>query len=150
MSLIKRNPSLVGHFDPFSDLDGIFSDFFRPMTLSREENEALAMPRCDIQEKDNGYLLKVDLPGVKREDIDISVHEGVLTISAETRADEKKEEEGKVVRRERHYGQYVRRFNLGDDINHEGARASFSDGVLSLDLPRREQPRAKPVKLEVS
>ncbi len=150
MSLIKQNPGTGHLLDPYTEWDGLFSDFFRPLRLSREDNEALAMPRVDIEEQDNGYLMKIDLPGVKKEDIDVSVHEGVLSIKAESREESSEEKEGRVIRRERHFGQFLRRFNIGQDIDDAKTEAQFIDGVLQLKLPKREAAQAKPVKLKVS
>ncbi len=149
MSLIKRNPGTGHPLDPYTEWDGLFSDFFRPLRLTREDNEALAMPRVDIEEKDDNYLMKVDLPGVRKEDIEVSVHEGVLSIKAETKEESEEKREGRVIRRERHYGGFLRRFNLGQDVDESKAAVAFSDGVLSLTLPKKSPARGRPVRIQV-
>lgn len=150
MNPTRRNSSLLSQYDPFSDMDQFFGDFFRPVTLSKEENRELAMPRVDIEENGNSYMMKVDLPGVAKDDIDVSIHDGVLTIQTETNQEEKEEKEGKVIRRERHYGQYIRHFKLGENIDEENVQVAFTDGVLKLELPKVTQEKASPRKLNVN
>lgn len=92
---------------------------------------------ADVQEKDNAYIVKVDLPGVTKENISLDFDQGLLTVSA-TREQETNEnaKDGSFIRKERATGSYSRRFAL-DGVNEEEIRASFNDGVLTVTLPKR-------------
>lgn len=100
----------------------------------------------DIIETENDFRLKVDLPGVKKEDVDISVKEGVLTIKAE-RKEETVDENSKYTRSERHYGSFTRSFSLGDTIDSDKIMANLSDGVLEVSLPRKEEAAPKSIEI---
>ncbi len=94
------------------------------------------MLAVDIHETDKGYALKADFPGLKKEDISITVDSNVLTLSAEHKEEKEQKEKGRVIRQERRYGKYTRSFSLGNDIDEANISASFNDGVLTLDIPR--------------
>ena len=101
-------------------------------------------PALDIAEdKDN---VKIELPGMKREDIDISLHDGMLTISGE-RKQEKKIGEGETFRSERYFGRFHRTVTLPTMVNPDKVKASYKDGILMVDLPKAEE--AKPKQIEV-
>ena len=135
MPLIPRN-SLF-------DQDNLFNDFWAPAT-SDKEGKSLFAPRVDIRDKDDHYEITAELPGVKKEDIHITLNDGVLTIEAETRSETSEEKEGKVIRQERRYGKFMRSFNLGDNVEESDVSASFTDGVLTLKAPRAtEKPPAR-------
>lgn len=103
-------------------------------------------PAVDIQETDNDFLVKADLPGLKKEEIKLQVADGVLAIEGERR--QEKEEKGKRFHKvEREYGRFVRRFALPIEIDGEKVRAEFKDGVLNVVLPKA--PAAKPTHIEV-
>jgi HSP20 family protein len=94
--------------------------------------------RVDVVEKDNVYKVRADLPGVKKENINVRIDGNVVQIDAETQdAKEIKEEGGKVVRSERYYGSVSRTFSLAEDVDESKATAKYSDGVLSLELPKK-------------
>ncbi len=114
--------------------DSFFADFFRPQT-SRSGDKA---PAIDVRENDGHYKLKVDLPGVKKDDIKVSLDNGILSIRAETQSEEKEEKDGKLIRQERHYGQFLRQMTVGADVDAKAIKASFDNGVLSLELPKQK------------
>lgn len=123
-----------------SPLSSFFDDFFNPM-LRWPFNLASGqmVPQTDIYEKKDAFIVKMDLPGVKKENIDISLSENMLTIKAESRFEEtEKDTEGDVIRQERREGQYVRSFSLGSEVNEENIQAEFTDGVLKLRIPKKE------------
>ena len=91
-------------------------------------------PAVDIVESDAGYLLTMDVPGVSRESIDITIDSGVLTVSGERKVDHG--EEAKVAINERWQGQFVRRFNLPDTVDEEQVAAKVENGVLALHIPK--------------
>ncbi|WNS41952.1 Hsp20/alpha crystallin family protein [Paenibacillus sp. MMS20-IR301] len=124
-------------------LNEVFNDdFFAPLTSS-----ALSF-RTDVRESEGAYLIEAELPGFKKEDINIDYTSPYLTIKA-VRKEEKSEDnkEQMAVRRERRYGQYVRRFYV-QDIAEEGIRASLQDGVLSLEVPKRQKTQGKRIEIQ--
>ena len=126
MSLIPRSS--------FFDVDRFFSDFWP--APSEPEMGTFFAPRVDIKELDGHYEITAELPGVSRDDIQVHVKDGVLTLEAETTQEDKEEQEGKVIRQERRYGKFLRSFNLGGDVQEEDIKASFKDGVLKLEAPK--------------
>lgn len=151
MSLIKREPSILSAMEPLFGVGDLFGDFDWPLRL-REGTGNVHMPRVDIVENEKNYVIKADLPGVKKEDVEVTLEEGLLTIKAETRTEtEKKEkkEKGEFIRRERHFGQFVRRLNLGSNIAEKEIVANFQDGVLTVTVPKLEPLKPLPVKIEI-
>lgn len=115
-----------------------FDDFWAPVTWDENFMEDFFTPRVDVKDCNDHYEIEAELPGVKKDDIKVSLLDGVLTLEAEARKDEKEEEAGKYVRKERYYGQLMRRFNLGSDVKEEEIDARYEDGVLKLRAPKRE------------
>jgi HSP20 family protein len=112
-----------------------------------DTNFADFMPPVDIEETDADFVVKADLPDVKKEEIKIRVQDGVLTIEGERRHE--KEDKGKRFHKiEREYGRFVRRFALPTEIDGEKVRAEFRDGVLNVMLPKA--PAAKPKMIDVN
>ena len=97
------------------------------------------MMKTDIREHDAGYELDIDLPGFKKDEINVELENGYLTISAAKGLDkDEKNEEGKYIRRERDAGAMQRSFYVGDAITHEDIRARFEDGILRLSIPKKD------------
>lgn len=97
------------------------------------------MMKTDIREHDSGYELDIDLPGFKKDEINVDLENGYLTISAAKGLDkDEKNEEGKYIRRERYAGAMQRSFYVGDAITHEDIRARFEDGILRLSIPKKD------------
>ncbi len=114
------------------DLLGDFFDepFFKP------ENSRVM--KTDIKEHDDSYELMVELPGFDKDNIDMSIEEGYLTIEANTNSSKDEEEKGKYVRRERYSGTFSRSFYVGDDVTEDDIKASFKNGVLDVNIPKKE------------
>ena len=124
---------------PFGRMSNSFNDLFDEFERSMFPASQRQLPafRTDIQDKGDHYLLEADLPGFQKEDIDLHVQDGVLTITAkhdETR--ENKDESGKYVCRERRTGSYARSFDVSG-IREDGIGASYENGVLKLTLPKQ-------------
>jgi HSP20 family protein len=100
-------------------------------------------------ERNNEFVVKAELPGVKKEDIDVSVENGVLTINAETRSETEEKEGDRVIRQERRYGKYVRSLRLGKAVDEKKVKASYRDGVLELVLPKAEEVKPKKISVDV-
>ena len=130
---------------------GLSSLFSRsPGHLSEGQEEQIAVPEwaplVDISEDDKEYLIKVELPEVKKEDVKVTAEEGTLSIMGERKFE--KEEKGKKYHRvERSYGSFVRSFSLPDDASPGKVTAEFKDGVLSVHLAKIQ--KAKPTHIEV-
>jgi len=120
--------------DPF---DVAFRDFFRNMLRpTRMELETEPEMRLDMKETEKAYLVRADMPGVKKEDIEVSIDGNLVTLRAEVRRE--KEEKGEtLLRTERSYGMMMRSFTLATDVDETAATAKYSDGVLELMLPKR-------------
>jgi HSP20 family protein len=127
----------ITRFDPFETslepLDDLFRGFFRPVRLERE----LPQFKMDVKEDDKAYRVHADLPGVKKEDIHITIEGNTVTISAESQSESEKKEGEKVLRRERSYGKVTRSFSLATEVDEATASAKYSDGVLELVLPKK-------------
>lgn len=126
--------------------DTFFNDFFRPV---RRGDSADKVPAIDVHEGDGQYLIKVDLPGVSKDDIKIAVDNGVLSITAETRSEDKEEQDGKLIRQERHFGKFVRSLSIGADVDPAQISARFDQGVLSLFLPKREEAAKEQMTIDI-
>lgn len=132
----------ITRFDPFSDaFEDVFRRMWRPV---RWEGEATAPEiKVDVEENDRSYVVKAEIPGVKKEDIDVQIDANVVTISAESKREKKVEEKGKVIRSERYYGSMLRSFSLGTDVDQTEATAKYADGILELTLPKKATSAAK-------
>jgi HSP20 family protein len=136
MSLIPRNNLF--------DIDRFFNDSW-PQQVESQTGTFFA-PRVDIKEAGNHYEITAELPGVEKKDIHIHVKDGILTLEAESEKEEKEKKKGKVIRQERRYGKFMRSFNLGTDVQESDIKASFKDGVLTLEAPKvveKEQERRR-------
>src|SRR6202011_2607294 len=103
------------------------------------------VPIADITEDEKEYLIKAELPDLKKEDVKVTLENGVLTISGERKFEKKNKKYHRV---ERAYGRFVRSFALPDDADPNGVQADFKDGVLIVHLPKNE--KAKPKQIEVN
>jgi len=137
-------------YNPFREFDDLFTRAGFAQTNRPTSNQWV--PRADVTENESGYVIELDIPGVAKTDVNVSLHEGVLRISGETKAHAEPEEDSKVRlhRRERVYGKFERSFKLPDDVDSEGVDARFSDGVLYLQVPRAEQAKPKAIEVQVN
>ena len=129
-------PSIFGE----SLIEDFFGDLARPMrSVARYSTPTTSVMRTDIRESEVGYELDIDLPGYKKEDVKAELKDGYLTISAETKQeDDKQDENGKYIRRERYYGTCSRSFYVGEEVTQEDIKARFEDGILKLSVPKKE------------
>ena len=143
-------------WDPFRELEEV-SDrlnrmFARPVARTNgKETMVVAdwIPSVDISETEGEYQIKAEIPDVKKEDVKVTVEDGVLTIQGERKHE--KEEKGKKFHRvERSYGSFVRTFSLPDLIEEEKVKAEFRDGVLNLYLPKSEKAKPKAIEVKVA
>jgi HSP20 family protein len=131
-------------YDPFGDLDDMFKGFMlRPVRMEQRVPQI----KMDVKENDAAYVVRADIPGVQKEDINVDIDGNVVSISAEVK-EEKEEKEGeRVIRSERYYGSMSRSFSLAQDVDEKTANAKYADGVLELTLPKK--PGSHPGKIAV-
>ncbi len=125
--------------DPF--FEAIFND-------NKEENFGILQMKTNVLESDKAFRLLVELPGFKKEDIDLSFDDGYLTIAVKS-GEEVKEEEFKTIHRERFYGEASRRYYLGE-VDEKAITASFENGVLKVEAPKLLPEETKPTKIQIS
>jgi len=146
-------------WNPFRELDDVqnrLSAFFRSSPefgrLLRRPFGDVALPdwspQVDISEDEKEYLVKADLPEMKKEDVKVTIEDNVLSISGERKA-EKEEKNKKFHRIERSYGTFLRTFTLPDDTDAKKISAEFKDGVLKVHLPKSPADKPKPVEVKV-
>ncbi len=130
--------------DPFEDM---FRGFFRPV---RWEGAATQAPqiKLDIDEDDKNYVVKAEIPGVSKEDIDIRIEGGQVSISAEVKKESEEKKEGRTIRSERSYGYASRAFSLGSEVDQSKAEASYENGVLQLKLPKKAGSEAQRIAIK--
>ena len=128
--------------------DNVFDDFFDfPFYDDRAEKKlyghhAANLMKTDIQEHEDGYTLEMDLPGFKKEEIQIELNNGYMTISAAKGLDkDEKDKEGRYIRKERYSGSCSRSFYVGEQISEEDIKARFEDGILKISFPKRDQKK---------
>jgi HSP20 family protein len=143
----------IVRWDPFAELsdlrrtmDRVFDDFPAIRTWRSAGASELTFP-IDLKETENEVVVKAVLPGVRPQDVDISVSEGVLNIRGESKSEEKSEGEN-FYRREIRYGAFARSIPLPTRVSYEQADAEFADGVLTITLPKAEEVRPKQIKIK--
>jgi HSP20 family protein len=130
--------------DPF---ESVFRRFMSPLRLEKNLDEMDI--RVDVVEKDNVFKIRADMPGVKKEDINVRIDGNLVQIDAETKGEkELKEDGGKVLRSERYYGAVSRAFTLTQDVDETKAVAKFEDGVLNLELPKKATSASKRLEIK--
>lgn len=135
-------------FTPLAQLERELSRFLSvgPSGNAQPEAGPVAAPATDVREDDMHYIFAVELPGLRREDVQVTLHEGVLSITGERRQ-EAEATERRYSRRERFVGRFARRIDLGFPVASEGIKASFRDGVLTVSVPNSEVSRPKTVEI---
>ncbi len=148
MAALMQTPTNSGWTLVNDELDNLLEGFFRPLRRRTEGGPAGVVPAMDVTERENEYLIRMDMPGVNREDIDVTLAEGVLTICGEVRRQHEEKSGDRVIREERCYGKLSRSVRLGSHIDEKKVSANYKDGVLELTLPKAEE--VKPKKISVS
>ena len=148
----------LAYWDPFRELEDMQSRFAKilGLTPARTRNGGRELmtvtewePSVDVIEDEKEWLVKADLPDVKKEDVKVTVEEGVLTITGERKFE--KEEKGKKYHRiERSYGNFLRSFTLPERADGSNVKAEFKDGVLKVHMPKSEKTKAKATEVQVT
>lgn len=140
----------IARFDPFSEIvDDLFKGFFvRPVAYdSRGMLEATRL-KVDVSEKDGAYQVTADLPGVKKEDIQVQIDGAQVTLSAELKREKQAVEGERVLHSERVYGRLARSFTLPEELDEAKAEAKFRDGVLELTLPKKAAAARRAITIQ--
>ena len=141
-------------WEPFRDVDDVFDRFFAesmrrwPRVGAATQQPREWAPAADVSETDGEYLIKAELPEVRKEDVSITVQDGVLTLAGE-RKQEKVEEQEKVHRVERFYGSFARRFALPENADEQGIRAESRDGVIVIHIPKQRVIEPQPRQIQI-
>ena len=140
MSLIPR--------DKLFDFDHPFNQFFRGFPAMQEADDFFA-PRVEVRDNDKSYVITAEMPGVDRDDLHVTLENGTLTIEGSTEDESREEKEGKVIRSERRYGKYSRSFHVGEGVTEADIEASFKDGVLKLEVPKKDAPVPEKRRIDI-
>ena len=139
----------ITRYDPFNDLvDDLFKGFLvRPMAYEGRVADALPRMKVDVAEKNGAYVVKAELPGVKKDDIHVSIDGAQVTLEAEVKQ-EKTSDDERVLHTERTYGKVTRSFTLPQEIDEAKVEAKFRDGVLELTLPKKAAAQRKQITIQ--
>lgn len=143
MTLLKLNNQFAKQFDPRPRYNELFNDLFESF-LSTDSKQNL-VPAVNIHETDDKFNVSLAAPGLTKEDFKISIEHDVLSISAEKK-EEKNETNARYTRKEYEYTSFKRSFNLPEMVSTEGIKANYENGILSLDIPKKELAKPAPVQ----
>jgi HSP20 family protein len=141
-NITRLDPFQISALDPFDD---VFKGFFRPV---RTESAPDVQIKVDVKEDDKAYTVHADIPGVKKEDIHVTIDGNLVSISAETKQEKEVKEGEKLLRSERYYGKASRSFSLASEIDEGESQAKYSDGVLELTLPKKAATSSKKLTIK--
>ena len=149
MRLIRWQRPDLTNWDPFNHLTNLRDEINRlfevPYGDGGRESEFFGWaPPMDLYEDKNNLMVRAELPGMKKEDIDISLHEGSLVISGE-RKEESQSGQGDASRSERFFGRFQRALELPKSVNAESVSATYQDGILTVTLPKSEESKPKQI-----
>jgi HSP20 family protein len=136
-------------WNPFNEMDDFFKSYNRALSRQPSQEGMLSAdwsPSVDIIENDTEFLIKAELPEVKKEDISVDVNQGVVTLSGERKSETRDEKEHRV---ERFYGRFSRSFTLPENVNEADIKAENKDGMLYLHLPKSVVEKAKKIQVDI-
>ena len=143
----------IVRWDPWREIEDMFDRYTRAVGQPRTGSQDVVAtgdwaPRVDISETDKEFVIKAEIPEVKKEDVKVTVDNGVMTIHGERK--QEKEEKGKKFHRvERCYGSFTRSFTLPDNVDETKIKASFKDGMLNLQIQKTEGAKPKAIEIKV-
>jgi HSP20 family protein len=142
----------VTRFDPFNDLvEDLFKGYLvRPLGFEGRGDAGVQLPRAkvDVAEKNGAYLVTAELPGVKKEDIHVSIDGPQVTLEAEVKREKEASKDERVLHTERVFGKVSRSFTLPQEVDEAKAEAKFRDGVLELTLPKKTAAQRKQISIQ--
>ena len=140
-------------WDPFREIEDVFDRYSKGLSWPRFGSKEIMTrgdwaPRVDIVETEKEFIIKAEIPDVKKEEVKITVDNGVLSIKGERK--QEKEEKGKKFHRvERYYGSFTRSFTLPDNVDETKVEASFKDGMLNLQIPKSKKSNPKAIEVKI-
>jgi HSP20 family protein len=156
MALIRWQRPETARWVPFrqlstlrNEIDRLFEEPFSALTEAMQPFMSGWSPALDVFEDKDNLFVKAELPGMKKEDIEISIHDDVLTLSGE-RTDEQKHHEGEIHRSERFVGKFQRTLTLPTAVDVDKVKASYKDGILTVTLPKSEAAKPKQIQVKTS
>jgi len=149
--VMPRTPS--GSLLSFDEFDNFFDDFLshrwpRLLDFNFPAGFDRGFPKIDIIDHDNDIEVQAALPGVKKEDLDVTINNQTLTIRTSTKEEKKKEEKGKYFRREITRGEFQRTVSLPDNVDDTNVKAAFNDGILTITIPKTEKSKRKTIEIK--
>jgi HSP20 family protein len=139
----------ITRYDPFNELvDDIFKGFLVRPVAYEGARDVLPRVKVDVAEKNGGYKVTAELPGVKKEDIQVSIDGAQLTLAAEVKQEKEAAQDERVLHAERVYGKVTRSFTLPQEIDEGKVEAKFRDGVLELTLPKKAAAQRKQITIQ--
>ncbi len=134
----------------YNPVDTAFDDLFRGFFMRpvRYDGQQEIQIKLDVSEDDKAYTVHAEIPGVKKEDIHVTVDGSQVAISAEVKNEKEVKEGEKVLRSERYYGKVSRAFQLDQDVDEAAAQAKYNDGILELRLPKRISAKSKNLTIQ--
>jgi len=143
MSLVKRNT-----YWPFRVLDTLFEDVWDPFEFTLVKMPTIQYPKLDIKEDEKEYTATLEVPGYKKEDINIEVNDNILTISSTSKEEKEEEKEG-YIHKERFESSFSRSFEVPENVTAEEIGAALNNGLLTLHIPKKELPPPKKIEIKV-
>lgn len=150
MSIINYRKPELNNWSPFSNFRDQLNRLFDASFYGQNSDSFGSWaPVLDALEDNDKYVVSVEVPGLKKEDISVVVHDGVLTVSGE-RKSEKEVKEGTVHRSERIYGKFSRSVSLPSAVRADAVTAAYKDGVLTVEVPKAEEAKPKSIEVKIS
>ena len=150
--IVRRRNAFPETLRPFEEIqremDRLFNDAFKEIGFGKDTDMSMLAPDVDIYEKDDKLFAEIEIPGIDKKDIDINVEDHVLSIKGEKKSE--KEDKGRnyhVV--ERRYGKFQRAFRIPEYIKAEEIKAKFDNGILTVEMPKKEEAKKSSIKVKV-
>lgn len=149
--------SNITRWNPISEFEDMMNRYNRMFGLARTNGEREGKdlfsrsdwaPAVDIKETPEAFMVEAELPGMSKDDVKVTVHDGVLTIQGERKSEEETKDK-KLHRIERFYGSFMRRFTLPDNVDENSVKANFKDGLLTLSIQKAEPKEPKAIEVEI-
>ena len=150
MTVVRYNPNR-GYFSMQDTMNSLVNALFNSDSSNYASEGGEFSPRMDMKETENAFIVKLMMPGIEKDDIDISITDGVLTIKGESKEEAENEDEKSswLVREMKHYS-YYRAVRLPSEVTAENAEAEYKNGILKLTLPKAEEVKPKSIPVKIS
>ena len=140
--------STIQRFDPFNELEDLFKGFLVRPVAYEGRGETLPRMKVDVAEKNGAYVVNAEVPGVRKEDIHVTIDGSQVTLEAEVKREKQPSQDERVLHTERVYGKVTRSFTLPQEVDEAKAEAKYRDGVLELTLPKKQPAARKQVSIQ--